>query len=188
MKPFYCTVGALLTAATGAAAGSLGAGNRNIWARGDNVTAFSNFAKALGLSDADIKSLGDKQAQATATELACMTAHHCLGTAQVDTTPVNSTIVDENWYIGSSSLVVIRLMFFLVQVRDVFRTTFLHHSANEFDRRVECIENYRLLPGVLRRPKWWSLAQPGLVQYSKWHSHFNGKVDRNYPVERQNIC
>ncbi|TVY91044.1 Bifunctional solanapyrone synthase, partial [Lachnellula willkommii] len=95
MKSFYAR--ALFVIATGAAGGSLGAGNTNILAREDNVTAFSNFAKTLGLSDADITTLGDKHANVTALERACMIAQCSLGTAEVDTTPVNLTIVDENW-------------------------------------------------------------------------------------------
>ena len=95
MRLLYAIFSIIGAAGASAASGSL------ILARND-VTELSNFAQTLGLSETQIQSLEVKYSQATTrstiVEVACLAAQLCLGTDQVDTTPVNQTIVEENWY------------------------------------------------------------------------------------------
>lgn len=73
----------------------------NIQTRTTNSTNFVSFGKTVGLSESAIQNLGDKFAQisnpTTALAIACETAQILFGVAQVEATPVDQTVVDENW-------------------------------------------------------------------------------------------
>ncbi|KAK6062797.1 Bifunctional solanapyrone synthase 4 [Seiridium cupressi] len=65
------------------------------------VADFEEFARSYNLSEEQIKTLGAKYEQANTSaeqvEVACQTAQSSLGEAQVDTSPLNQTAVQENW-------------------------------------------------------------------------------------------
>lgn len=63
----------------------------------DNATEFTRFAQDIGLPAAQIESVRVKFSQATKVELACLTAQFLIGIDNVDTVPLNETIVEENW-------------------------------------------------------------------------------------------
>jgi hypothetical protein len=70
----------------------------NASARNHTQEDFESFCKGLGLSTPDIDTLWDKLATGTADiEVACLTAQAVLGEAQVEITPLNQTLVNENW-------------------------------------------------------------------------------------------
>ncbi|KAI1836200.1 CAZyme family AA7 [Penicillium roqueforti] len=66
-----------------------------------NVTKFTSFAQNLGLSAANTRALAARYAKADDSvailNVACLTAQGVLGAANVDTSPLNQTIVDVNW-------------------------------------------------------------------------------------------
>lgn len=59
------------------------------------------FARSLGLSNIDIRDLSDRYSKAEngpkTIDLACLTAQDALGEGQVNTPPLNQTVVDANW-------------------------------------------------------------------------------------------
>ncbi|KAJ5803991.1 CAZyme family AA7 [Penicillium psychrosexuale] len=66
-----------------------------------NVPKFTSFAQDLGLSAANTRALAARYAKADDSvailNVACLTAQGVLGAANVDTSPLNQTIVDVNW-------------------------------------------------------------------------------------------
>ena len=100
MQPLrYYLAGSLFAPCILALSTSTRANDGQILARTD--AGFVVFGKSIGLSELAVRTLGDKSANISnsveALTVACQTAQESLGAVQVDTTPLNQTIVDENW-------------------------------------------------------------------------------------------
>ncbi|KAH6701360.1 hypothetical protein BKA61DRAFT_561607 [Leptodontidium sp. MPI-SDFR-AT-0119] len=100
MQPLrYYLAGSLFAPCILALSTSTRANDGQILARTN--AAFAVFGKSIGLSELAVRTLGDKSANISnsveALTVACQTAQESLGAAQVDTTPLNQTVVDENW-------------------------------------------------------------------------------------------
>jgi hypothetical protein len=76
-------------------------GSHDLRTRTTTVADFASFGEEIGLSKSIIQALGDEFARAShpvqALAVACRTARKCLGEAQVETIPVDQTIVEINW-------------------------------------------------------------------------------------------
>lgn len=70
----------------------------NTWS---NSTGFEELLKTVGVPASDSAALTQLYHDGNSSQLglACSTAQAAIGTASVDTTPLNQTIVDENWYV-----------------------------------------------------------------------------------------
>ncbi|KAI1178067.1 FAD-binding domain-containing protein [Nemania sp. FL0916] len=62
---------------------------------------FEAFGQTLGLSESSIESVGDRYARASATDnvldIACLTAKLALQPGEVETAPINQTVIEVNW-------------------------------------------------------------------------------------------
>lgn len=96
MKCCYGIVAALCAGTVVAV--SFNADTPNASAGNHTQEDFESFCQSLGLSTSDVDTLWAKVTRGTAdVEVACLTAQASLGDGQVDTTPLNQTVVSENW-------------------------------------------------------------------------------------------
>lgn len=97
MKSCFGTVVVVLCASTGFSVGTNIDGS-NAPAKNGTRAEFESFCQSLGLSNSDVDVLWDKLSTGTSDiEAACLTAQTTLGEVQVDVTPLNKTVVNDNW-------------------------------------------------------------------------------------------
>lgn len=100
MKSLLCILAALCTTE---ATSHFRSPIRSVVSQRSEAEDFYSFGKSLGLSDSVILPLEDDYGNATSpakiAQLACLVAQASIGQNQVDTPPLDQTVVEENWYV-----------------------------------------------------------------------------------------
>lgn len=69
--------------------------------KGHNKSSFWRFGQEIGLSHGQIETLGQQYAKASSDadilQVACLVAEAAIGQGYVETSPLNQTVVEENW-------------------------------------------------------------------------------------------